>query len=456
MDLISLNRNLFGPDSNSEIFSEDGSKLILDNIYGSIRIYRDILKLVHTPEFQRLHYIRQLGFCYMVFPGGVHSRFIHSIGVSYLAFILCMTIKKKYPEKLYEIKELGITTELTDQIILYIVIAALMHDISHGPFSHTFDDVALKNCKHPNASHEVRSILIMSEICKRELNYNQNQINFIASLINPSPHHTGVLYQIVSNNLNELDVDKFDYLRRDPTNVGLDFKFSTGRILQEFIIDKNNNICYDKRCSQDVLSCFTIRYNLHSIVYSHKTVKIIECMYSDILQLIDPIFKISECILDMKKFIKYTDEKIFRDLDDAMEKINLNEHKYTEFEVKSIIAAHKIYTNILTRKLYKSIFYSNKVNHEKTIKFIKTLNLPENTFEILSIKIGFISDKKPDPFKSIYFYDNKNEDTFTLDKTYISGILNGNYSETKILLICKNIEIAPEIKQKWKKFDKEN
>ena len=254
MDLISLNRNLSGPDSDSKIFSDDSSKLILDNVHGSIRIYASILKLIHTPEFQRLHFIRQLGFCYMVFPTGKHSRFEHSIGVSYLAYILCMNIRRKYPDKEYDIKELNITTKLTDQIILYIMIAGLTHDSGHSAGSHTFDDIVLKNSKHENASHEVRSILIMSEICKRELNYNQNEINFIASLINPSAHHVGVLYQIISNNLNSLDVDKFDYLRRDPTNLGLDFKFNPSRILEEFIIDKNNNICYSKHCSKDVLS----------------------------------------------------------------------------------------------------------------------------------------------------------------------------------------------------------
>lgn len=449
MDLLTLNRNLSGPDIESKLFSEDTSKLIQDNVSGSIRIFKDILKLIHTPEFQRLHNIKQLGFCYFVYPTAKHTRFEHCVSVCYLSYILCMVIRRKYPDKEYEIKELGITSKLTDEIILDIMISSLGHDIGHCGGSHTFDDIVLKNSKHPNSKHEVRSIIIIEQICKRELNLPQNRINFIASLINPSIHHTGVLYQIVSNNLNGLDVDKFDYLRRDPTNVGLNFKFDYSRILQEFIIDKNNNIAYSKHISWDVLNCFTVRYNCHAVIYSHKTVKIIEQMFADILELVDPIFHISDSILDMEKFIRYTDEKIFNDLTNAYDSIENNESKYNFDEKEKIKNAYQIYQNILTRKLYKSIFYDNKVTKKQIEDFIDILHHNKNDFKIVAVKIGFVSDKKPDPFKSIYFYDNPNESTFTLDKTYISGLLNGNYSETKILLMCKDRDISKEIKNKW-------
>jgi HD superfamily phosphohydrolase len=455
MDILNLVRNLLGPELESKIFSEEGSKLILDNVTGSIRIFKDVLKLIHTPKFQRLHNIKQLGFCYLVFPTAKHSRFEHSVSVCYLAYILCMVIRKKYPDKEYNIKELGIVSKLTDQIILYIVIGGLFHDSGHSAFSHAFDDIVLKNSKHPNSIHEVRSIIIMEEVCKQELNFQQNEINFIASLINPSSHHTGVLYQIISNNLNGLDVDKFDYLRRDPINLGLKFQFDYSRILQEFIIDKNDNIAYNKHISWDILNCFTSRYNLFSIAYNHKTVKLIEEMFADILELIDSIFHISDCILDMKKFIRYTDEKIFNDLTNAYDEIKSNESKYTEPEKSKIITAYKLYQNILTRKLYKSVFYDNKVTKKQAEEFVDTLPYDKNTYKIITVKNGFVSDKKPDPFKSIYFYDDPNKPTFTLDKTYISGLLNGNYSEIKVLLICKDRGIAKFIKEKWETYRKE-
>ena len=453
MQLTNLNRVVSGYDS--EIFSESGSKLFFDNVYGSIRLPNKICKLIHTPEFQRLQNIKQLGFSYTVFPGATGTRFQHSIGVCYLSYLLCMKIRNKYPDKEYEIKELGVTTKLTDQIILYIMIGGLFHDIQHNEYSHVFDHIVKEIIKHPNTEHEIRSIIVTRIVCKRELNYNENEINFITSLINPSEEHTGVLYQIVSNNLNGLDVDKFDYLRRDPTNIGLSFKFDPIRILEEFIIDKNNNIAYSKHCSQDVLDCYFFRYKFHTIVYAHKTVKIIEEMFTDIFKLVDPIFKISNSILDVNKFIRRTDEKIFIDLCNAYDNIDI----YTDEQKDRIIKAYNIYQNILSRKLYKAIFYDIGIKLVDVKNFVsKFENIVdiEKTFKIIVVKNGFVSESKPDPFKSIYFYDDPNENTFTIDKTYISGLLNGTYSENKILLVCKDRELAVSVREKWKQYKVEN
>jgi deoxynucleoside triphosphate triphosphohydrolase SAMHD1 len=431
---------------------KDKYKLIQDNVHGTIKVYPEILKIMHTPEFQRLHNIKQLGFCYFVYPTAKHTRFEHLLGTYHLGTILLANIRKKYPDMEFKIPELNITTKLNDQICIYILIALITHDIAQGGFSHTFDDIVMKNSNHHNAHHEARSVLIMKEICGRELDYKEPELNFIGSLINPKSQHTGVIYQIVSNSKNTLDLDKFDYLKRDPTNIGLKFKFDPSRILEEFII-KDNNIIYSKHVSWDILNCFITRYNLHLIVYHHKTVKIIECMYSDILKLIDPIFKISDCVADMKEFIKYTDETIFKKLENSIEDIESKSSKYNDDEIKILYKAYQIYQNILNRKLYKSIFYSNKVTMQVAQLFVNSLNLKATDFEIMKVEIGFASKKVTDPFKNIYFYDDPNDEPFTLDKTSISGILNGDYTETKILLICKNLEIVDTVKTAWKKLD---
>ena len=271
------------------------SKLFGCNIHGSIRVSSLALRIINTPEFQRMKLIKQLGLCYHVYSSATHSRFEHSIGVYHLAGKMLEKIQQQYPKKTYYIHELGKSTKLTYKIIECIKIAALCHDIGHGPFSHIFDDVLLKYSKNHNKDHEVRSCLIVEMLCKRELGneLSDKYISFINSIINPQKHHVGALYQIVANYLNGIDVDKFDYLARDAKNLGLATGFDPNRLINEFIIDSNNNIAYPKHCSLNIYEMFQSRYMMHKKVYSHKTVKLVESMLSDLFIKIDPIFKIS-------------------------------------------------------------------------------------------------------------------------------------------------------------------
>src|SRR5207253_7834199 len=91
------------------------SKLIGCNIRGNIKVSPLALKIIDTPEFQRLRNIKQLGLCYYIYPAAVHTRFEHSIGVYYLAGKVVEKLQRNYPNLVYDIPELGQTT-LTDFI----------------------------------------------------------------------------------------------------------------------------------------------------------------------------------------------------------------------------------------------------------------------------------------------------------------------------------------------------
>jgi HD superfamily phosphohydrolase len=429
-------------------------KLIGCNIHKSITVQPLILKVIQTKWFQRLHNIKQLGLCYFVFPCAKHTRFEHALGTYHLAKLLIKKIQEKYPNRDYWIEELGVKSVITDRIARCIEIAALCHDIGHGPFSHCFDDVILEGYNHPNSTHEVRSCLIVEMICKN-LEFQDKEISFIKSLINPSsPKHCGVIYQIVSNTLNGMDVDKYDYLKRDSYNLGLS-GFDATRLLEEFIIDSNDNIAYSKHFSHDVLKMFSTRHELHSIVYGHKTTKIIESMYADMWRKVEPIFKIREYVTDMNLFCKLHDNTLFDFIEQELNppchlELEINDQK----ELKDLKEAYQIYQNILSRKLYKSIFCQNDIGDQVAQTFIdQTLQLhPELKKEMLELvhyTVGYVSPKKPDPFLSIYFYDKDENKTFTLDKTTISSTLSKRYYEDRYLLICKDREIAPMIKNEW-------
>lgn len=438
------------------------SKLFGCNIHGSIRVSGMALKIINTPEFQRLKYLRQLGLCYHVYPSATHTRFVHSIGVYHLTGVMLEKIVQMYPKKTYYILEFGRKMKLNSTLIECIKIAGLCHDIGHGPFSHIFDDVLLKHSTHPNKDHEVRSCLIVEMLCQRELSLelSDKHIAFIKSIINPQEHHCGVLYQIVANHLNGIDVDKFDYLARDAQNVGLSIGFSLNRLINEFIIDSNNNIAYPKHCSIDIYELFHGRYMMHKKVYSHKTVKLVESMLSDLFTKIDPIFRISETINDMNLFCKLTDETIFHYIEIIIAPPDFLKIKLTKKEQSDIRDAYEIYQRIISRNLYQQITETINDEEHQITDFVDQLtekydNITYNDFEIMKNTIGFVSGNKPDPFTSIYFYDKKEDNnSFTLDKSYISALAGNDIQETKTHLICKKRSIHQVVMDEFKNYKK--
>lgn len=110
---------------------------LVDNIYGSISFTQQIWRYIDTPHFQRLRNIKQLGSLHYVFPSATHSRFQHCIGTAYLAKKYITYIIKNHP-KLYP-KE-----EDKYEAIFTVTLAGLLHDLGHGPYSHTFDNYIVK------------------------------------------------------------------------------------------------------------------------------------------------------------------------------------------------------------------------------------------------------------------------------------------------------------------------
>ena len=104
------------------------SKFFNDSVLGRIEIPDYCVKIIDTSAFQRLRYLKQLGCTYFVFHGATHTRFEHSIGVCWLAGEWIKHLMNKQPE-----------LEITQNDVKLIQISSLLHDIGHGPYSHTFE-----------------------------------------------------------------------------------------------------------------------------------------------------------------------------------------------------------------------------------------------------------------------------------------------------------------------------
>lgn len=435
-------------------------KKIYDNIHGYITISNMACKIIDSYEFQRLRYMRQLSTCYFVFPNASHCRFEHSIGTYYLAdkmlnaiitnsdINIINNIILNIPELQYYVLTLTNQSKilLDDYICELVKIAALCHDVGHGPFSHTFDDIFIPNIsKETNLGeyihHENRSKLILEHIIKSNtelLQYIGNDgLNFIKSLIDPLDK-TQFIYQIVSNNLNGIDVDKFDYLVRDTTNLGLKYGINCNKLIDDIkIID--NIICYSEQMYNEVISIFHTRYRLFKEVYKHKICIVTQIIIGEIMLLIDPIVNISKSVTDIKNFCEFTDDYI----------IFLVKHLYTninQYDVQNQTLINKAY-NLLNR-----IFTRNLYEHIDTI--VSPINLHINTSYICgmdnsigmddiyihSAKIGYVSGKKENPLDNLYFY-NKHDQHMVANKILKhqkSLLLSDKYQEYIFIFYIKN------------------
>ncbi|KAI5625235.1 deoxynucleoside triphosphate triphosphohydrolase SAMHD1 isoform X1 [Silurus asotus] len=206
-------------DGDEQDDSEQNYKVFNDPVHGHIELHPLLVKIIDTPQFQRLRYIKQLGGAYYVFPGASHNRFEHSIGVAHLAGCLIKTLKEKQPE-------LGITK----QDVLCVQIAGLCHDLGHGPFSHLFDgmfiprirpdcqwkheDASVKMFEHLVEKNNLQPVMEKYGVFKKDLIFITEQIAGPKDKYEGRPEDQSFLYEIVANKRTGIDVDKWDYFAR--------------------------------------------------------------------------------------------------------------------------------------------------------------------------------------------------------------------------------------------------
>ncbi|CAI7935068.1 HD domain-containing protein [Podarcis lilfordi] len=273
----------------------DIMKVFNDPIHGHIEMHPLLVRIIDTPQFQRLRYIKQLGGAYYVFPGASHNRFEHSLGVCHLAGCLIEALQKRQPE-----------LDINHRDILCVQIAGLCHDLGHGPFSHMYDGRFIPLVcpgtawKHEDASVKMFEHLIDSNDLRPVLKYYglkpDEDIDFIKEQIagpiktekNSSswpyrgrPEEKGFLYEIVANKTSGIDVDKWDYFARDCHHLGIQNNFDHVRFIKfarvcEF--EGKNHICTRDKEVGNLYDMFHTRNCLHRRAYQHKISNIIETM----------------------------------------------------------------------------------------------------------------------------------------------------------------------------------
>ena len=273
---------------------------IYDNIHGFITLSKTAKKIIDTKEFQRLRRIKQGGVLNYVFPTAVHTRFEHSIGTYHLANKFITNLQKQ-------------NNNISNKIIENVSIAGLCHDLGHVCFSHLFDDYILKD---KNYIHEFRSIKILEYIISNyNIDLDEKDLLMIGDLIYPKINNYDnwrddykigkFIFEIISNPINSIDVDKFDYLSRDNYATGYKLNFNYDRIISQAKII-NDHIYYPEQVKEDIVNMFYIRNKLHTVVYNHKTVKAIEILIIKVLK------KLKINIKNINDIINLTDDIIYQ------------------------------------------------------------------------------------------------------------------------------------------------
>ncbi len=287
-----------------------------DPVYGFISIPCDLVyDIIAHPYFQRLRRINQLGLSNYVYPGAQHTRFQHVIGAMSLMQQAVETLEQK-----------GIEISIAEKEAAYAAI--LLHDIGHGPFSHTLENILIRGLAHEKISLELM----------HRMNADMKGRLDLCIEIFTNQYHKHFLHQLVSS---QLDMDRLDYLRRDSFYSGV----QEGVVGQDRIIKMlnvcNDELVVDEKGIYSIEKFLIARRLMYWQVYLHKTVVAAE---SILIKIIERAYQLSKngTLLFATPALSY----FLKEQPDADSFFNMQNGlaAYTQLDDNDIMASIKVWT----------------------------------------------------------------------------------------------------------------
>ncbi len=284
---------------------------IRDPIHGFIALSPKEVKLINTRVFQRLRRIRQLAMAFLVYPGTMHTRFDHSIGVMHIAGRICERLKKR--------------CEVSDEDLERVRLAALLHDIGHGPFSHISEYLLDQHATDESGKvsvqekiHEQVTVDIVkndSEICEI---LSDEERQFVVDMIQGKPTRD-FRRDIVSS---DLDADKMDYLLRDSYFAGVKYGiYDLEKIIESFQIHRKGNESFLAISDEGIHALEQLLLAKHHMtlqVYHHRVRSISDAMIVRGIELaikeknaeLERLYQYDGTPEFIKNYMKYHDERL--------------------------------------------------------------------------------------------------------------------------------------------------
>ncbi|CAG8604763.1 12395_t:CDS:10 [Racocetra persica] len=404
--------------------SQEQEKIIKDPIHEYITFKKWAVEFIDTEEFQRLRDIKQLGASNYVFPSACHNRFEHSLGI-----------------------------EKGETDLECVTLAALCHDLGHGPFSHVFDNDVIPaiapglEWKHEDGS-EMMLDRLYNGMKSPSIDLNTDDLKYIKNLIKGDrTERSPYLFDIVANKRNSVDVDKFDYLARDCYYLGMNSLFDSSRLMKfSYVIDDQIvQIGYHHKEYFNIYEMFHTRYSLHKRIYNHRVTRAINFMIRDALVKANSKYHFEEIVLKPDEFIK---------LDDSI----LNEIVKSE----GLGESKKIIKRIRQRKLYKfvneCIIPENRagVTKENLNEFEIASNQSGNTLSKDDIIVDWqdlnYAKKDSNPLESVKFYNKDRTMVLDLKPERISHLFPEQYQERIVRIFSRDPQKVDSIHNAFKKL----
>ena len=357
-------------------------KIINDPVGGFIRISEKIhLELIDHPYFQRLRRIKQLGLTNLVFPGAHHTRFQHSLGSFQLMNETIENLKSK-------------DVIITDEESKALLIAIMLHDIGHGPFSHALEESIVES-----TNHEDFSLFFMKALNKKFDGELEQGIKLFQD-----HYHRPFFHELISS---QLDIDRLDYLRRDSFYTGVsEGSIGSDRIIRMMNV-RDDKLVIEQKGIYSIENFLIARRFMYMQVYLHKTVISAEQLMVKILARAKELAR--------KKVKLSASPALSFFLENDIKKDDFNDEnileKFAELDDSDIIQSVKLWTRsednvlsllsnyLLNRKLFRTEFFNNKVE-EKKMSDMKTLLTKKYHLSLEDCKYFVFSDSVIN-----YFYD---------------------------------------------------
>lgn len=375
--------------------------VIKDPLYGYIKITEVEKKVIDTTPIQRLRRIKQLSGAEYVYPAANHTRFEHSLGVMYLAGVLAQNLP----------------IELNEELIEFIKLSALLHDVGHGPFSHVFDSILSKklNETHENLASWIIKNSEIADILEAE-SFSSKEISELAvgKLNGKEPFFN----QIISSGI---DVDKMDFIPRDSYHTGAGYgSMDVFRLIYSMEIHEGNLIIGETALS--ALETFLLaRLESFKTIYFHKASRAAQIML-------------------VKALEKAENEAYHLPFNSVDEYLALDDYSVW-FMLKKCEASKEIIKNLENRKLLKcayervfftqekmvtSIFTNEVVRHkiEEEIASKAKLNPEKVVIDIPSLPSVPYSNAKLELMDIPVFTKGKSGEKISKKATELSRIIN--------------------------------
>ncbi len=363
---------------------ENKRKIFNDPVYGFITIPDELIfDIIEHPYFQRLRRINQLGLTHLVYPGALHTRFHHALGSMHLMTQAIETLRSK-------------GFEITDTEAQATLIAVLLHDIGHGPYSHGLENSIVFGMNHED----------LTSVYLEKLNEIFTNSLTVAIKIFSNTYHKKFLHQLVSS---QLDMDRLDYLKRDSFYTGVsEGVINSDRIIKMLSI-VNDQLVVESKGIYSIEKFIIARRLMYWQVYFHKTVLSAEYLLLKILQRARELVENGERIFTtpaLKPFLenKYTKEDFLTTHYSLLTNYSLLD----DFDIMTCI---KVWTNekdkvlsVLSDKLINRKLYRVELqNHPFDAEYVSELK--SKTRRILNIS--------PEEAEYFVFTDNIKNNPYT-------------------------------------------